>query len=76
MKSNFITMIVALGIGLAGCAISPTADPMVAMSREAARERVAEQILSVVRLPYYPVLLALGISPWEGMPAHPYSNLY
>jgi hypothetical protein len=76
MNSNFIVMIVAIGGSLAGCATVPSGNPMADMSREAARERVMEQILSVVRLPYYPVLLAFGISPWEGMPAQPYSKLY
>ena len=69
-------LLVAAGIGLTGCARPKPTNPMVVAAREAAKERVVEQVLSVARIPYYPVLMLLGISPTEGIPQRPYSHIY
>ena len=70
-----IAIVVAAGIGLPGCATPDAAHPMAAANREAAKERVAEQVLSVLRLPYYPILIAFGISPSEGITEEPKSHV-
>ena len=74
--NHTIAIVLAAGIGLTGCATPDAANPMVAASREAAKERLAEQIVSVLRLPYYPILIAIGISPSEGITEEPHSHVY
>ncbi len=71
-----VVIVLAAGIGLMGCATPDAPNPMVAASREAAKERLAEQIVSVLRLPYYPILIAFGISPSEGITDEPKSHVY